>query len=76
VVEAIVFDGSFPLEFLQPGEHVAASSKEAGAAAVVKDGKVLATVRPGMVLVREAEGELWALGRDVFDSSYEQVGDQ
>jgi hypothetical protein len=76
VVEALVHDGSFHLDFLQEGEHVAASSTSPGAFVVVRDGKVLVTVLPEMVLIREAEDVLVAVDRETFDSSYEEVGDQ
>jgi hypothetical protein len=73
VVEAIVYDGSFPLEFLRPDEYVALSGSQPGGAVIVSDGKVLVTVSPGMVLVRESEDTLLAIDRDTFDGSYEEV---
>jgi hypothetical protein len=75
---AVLFDGSFPLDFLQNGEHVAVreSAPVPGTAVVVKDGKVQASVAPGGWLLREEDGTLIAVDGDDFERLYEVASGQ
>jgi hypothetical protein len=77
LVDAVHFaDGSFPLEFLQDDEQVRSAGAGSGAIVIeTRNGTRKATVDVGDWILRHHDGGVSACKPDVFESTYEQVGD-
>ena len=73
LVEAIAFDGSFPLDFLHDDEQVRAAGD--GVAVIqTRNGTQKATVKVGDWLLRHHDDGVSSCNPDVFESTYEEVG--
>lgn len=72
VIEAVHYDGRFPLEFLKDDEQVRNAADGTGALEIVTlEGVMRATV--GDWIIRGVKGELYPCKPDIFDATYEAV---
>jgi hypothetical protein len=71
VIEAVRYDGSFPLDFLGDGEQV--RSTDGGNALLIDtlEGTMRADI--GDWIIRGVKGELYPCKPDIFDATYEAV---
>ncbi len=67
VIDAIQYDGTFPLDFLREGEQV--YSADDGLNIDTLEGTMHATV--GDWIIRGVQGELYPCKPDIFDATYE-----
>jgi hypothetical protein len=68
VIEAVQFDGTFPLEFLHGDERVRSDGSH-GLEIVTLEGTMRADI--GDWIIRGIKGELYPCKPDIFDASYE-----
>lgn len=73
VIEAVQFDGSFPLGFLSDDETVRWSGVGQALEVTTLEGVMRAEV--GDWLIRGVAGEFYPCKPDIFDASYEAAGD-
>lgn len=72
VIEAIQYDGSFPLDFLQGDEGVRVTSSGAPAIEIeTLEGVMRAEL--GDWIIRGVKGELYPCKPDIFEATYEPV---
>jgi hypothetical protein len=75
LVDAILFDGSFPLAFLRDDEQVRSAGDDSGAAVIqTRNGTPKATIHVGDWLLRHHDGGVSACKPDDFEATYEEVG--
>jgi hypothetical protein len=68
VIEAVQYDGTFPLEFLGDAEHVR-SAGDGALEIVTLEGTMRADV--GDWIIRGVKGELYPCKPDIFETTYE-----
>jgi len=74
LVDAVVFDGSFLLEFLREDEQVRSAGDGSGAVVIeTRNGTTKATVQVGDWILRHHDGGVSACKPDVFESTYEPI---
>jgi hypothetical protein len=71
VIEAVQYDGVFPLAFLREDESVRADSESSDLLIETLEGTMRGTV--GDWLIRGVQGELYPCKPDIFAATYERV---
>ncbi len=72
VIEAVLYDGEFPLDFLGDDEHVRKSPDGDGSLVIYTlEGAMKASV--GDWIIRGVKGELYPCKPDIFAATYEAV---
>lgn len=71
VIEAVQYDGTFPLDFLGDAEHVQALGVGDGIEIHTLEGVMTASV--GDWIIRGVQGELYPCKPDIFEATYEAV---
>lgn len=71
VIEAVQYDGSFPLAFLNGAENVGAAGDGSTDILIeTLEGTMRATI--GDWIIRGVQGELYPCKPDIFDQTYEE----
>jgi hypothetical protein len=77
VIEAVQFDGTFPLEFLRDAEHVRLVSEPHAPLCIAirtLEGEMRADI--GDWIIRGVQGELYPCKPEIFDATYEPADDE
>ncbi len=70
VIEAMLYEGAFPLDFLDDGELVRSAGDGTGALLIdTLEGTMRAAI--GDWLIRGVQGELYPCKPDIFEQTYE-----
>lgn len=70
VIEAIQYDGTFPLEFLKDDERV---WNDGGDNLAIRTLEGVMTASIGDWIIRGIKGELYSCKPDIFEATYEKV---
>jgi hypothetical protein len=68
VIEAVQYDGTFPMEFLRYDERV---FSDGGNGICIKTLEGVMTARPGDWIIRGMKDELYPCKPDIFEATYE-----
>lgn len=71
VIEAVQYDGTFPLDFLGEAENVRASSVIGDDAVLIETLEGTMRAEKGDWIIRGVKGELYPCKPDIFEATYE-----
>lgn len=73
VIEAIQYDGTFPMEFLRGDERVRADGERGSGGLAIHTLEGVMTASIGDWIIRGVKGELYPCKPDIFEATYEEV---